>query len=69
MIITYKYEHFVQFTVDMLDDFVRKGINIAFRGLGRSTRFCNPEFVKFGQFSNDVIVRKIGESPKIVIIL
>ena len=45
MIITYKYEHFVQFTVDMLDNFLRKGINIAFQVLGRSASFCNPGLV------------------------
>ena len=42
MSITYKYGHFVQITVDMPDKFVRKGINIVFWGLGRSTSFCNP---------------------------
>ena len=42
MILTHKYEHFVQFTVDILDVFVRKGVNTAFWELGRSRRFCNP---------------------------
>ena len=31
-----------QFTVDLPDNLVRKEINLAFRELGRSARFCNP---------------------------
>jgi hypothetical protein len=34
-------EHFVQFTIDILEEFVRKDMNMVFRGLGRSTCFCN----------------------------
>jgi hypothetical protein len=49
MIVTYKYEDFVQFTVDMLDDFVRKGTNMAFRGLWRLTGFCNPAKTLLGR--------------------
>ena len=42
MIVTDKYELFVQYTVDLSDNFVRTDINMAFWELGRSPRFCNP---------------------------
>ena len=38
MILNSIFEDFVKFTLD----FVRKGMNMAFRGLGRSTHFRNP---------------------------
>ena len=41
MIITYYIEHFVQFAGDFLVEIVRKGINMALLGLGRTTRFLN----------------------------
>ena len=36
------YELLVKFFVNLLDDFVRKVINIAFWQLGRFMCFCNP---------------------------
>jgi hypothetical protein len=61
MIMTHKYEHFVQFTIVMLEEFVRKDINVVFRGLGRSTRFCNPDVVNclYNQFQVQ-ITAKVG---------
>ena len=48
MIFTYTFEDFVKFTLDFLIGFIRKGVNMAFRGLGRSTRFCNPDSIIVG---------------------
>ena len=42
IIFTYAFEGFVNITLDFLIHFVRKGMNMAFSGLGRSTCFCNP---------------------------
>ena len=55
MIIFYKYEHFVNFALDFLVDVLRKVIHFAYWGLGRSTRFCNPELL-CGVF--DLILRE-----------
>ena len=43
VILFYKYEDFAKFTLDFVIDLVRTGINMAYGGLGRSKRFCNPE--------------------------
>ena len=44
MIISHKYEHFVQFTIDILDKFVRKDIH-GVSGVRKINAFLQPWYI------------------------